>query len=425
MEKTVEQVAQEINEKLAGAASKADLDALKNEISTAKEAFSNAASKEQLDKLDADIQKAFEKLNGLETSKNKSENQLAQFEVKKNVRKVEEGSKGTEEDYKFSGTIKADNIHNLFVISGGTYNADEANADTATLTITGGTPRFTETANSNLEFINTIAAVAEPILIGQSLQEAIDHDTTGGAEVVNEANTKPKTAVKVKIQKVEAKTVAVIWLETLQFINRMGIFRTFLQRAKQNKYINKLANLLMTEINAVAAAWSLPTGFNLVASPNNYDALTALAAFIEASKNTPTHVIINVIDMANMFTTKGLDGHYALTNGGSIQVINNGTTLIVNGSSIRVLKVDSNIQAVGTVTMFDVNILRFGLSPQIDASTNPFKYWEENIVAMRLESAMAVLKPENHPNAVVSATFEDIITDITAPEPQNGGGGSE
>ena len=179
------------------------------------------------------------------------------------------------------------------------------------------------------------------------------------------------------------------------------------------RYMDRLANKLMANINSLAAAWSLPTGFNLVPDANNYDALTALAAYIESFKYTPTHVILNVVDVANMFTNKGIDGHYSLTNGGSIQLIDGGTTLIINGSSIRLIKVDSNIQAVGTVTMFDVNKLRFGLSPQLRTMLNPYEYWRENIVGALMEGAYAVLLPENHPNAVVSGTFTDILADIT------------
>jgi hypothetical protein len=126
--------------------------------------------------------------------------------------------------------------------------------------------------------------------------------------------------------------------------------------------------------------------------------------------------------MGNMFTNKGLDGHYTLANGGSIQMIDGGSTLIINGSAIRVIKVDTNIQVVGTVTMFDVSKLRFGLSPQLRTMVNPYEYWRQNIVGNLLEGAYAVLLPSNHENAVVSATFTSIIDAITAPEPEVGGG---
>jgi hypothetical protein len=156
----------------------------------------------------------------------------------------------------------------------------------------------------------------------------------------------------------------------------------------------------------------------LVVSPNNYDALTAFAAYIESFKYNPTHLIINVVDMANMFTDKGVDGHYTLANGGSIQLVDGGATLIVNGSSIRVIKVDTNIQAVGAVTMFDVSKLRFGLSPQLRTMINPYEYWRENMVGNLLEGAYAVLLPENHPKAVVKGVFATIKTAITAPAPE-------
>lgn len=409
MEKTVEQVAQEINEKLASAASRADLDALKNEISTLK--GQGLVSKADFDKLDGDIQKMAETLNALSTQKTTKKDALAIFTVEKNIKK----DGGAASDYDFAGVVKADVIHNLFEIDGGIFDEDEANADDAILTITAGTASFSGRQSSSLEFVTTISSLAEPLLIGQALQAAVVYDETGDAEDVNEANDKPIVAQKPKIQKVEATTLALVWYETVQYINRMGIFRTFINNNVMARYMDRLANKLMANINTLAASWSLPTGFNLVPAPNNYDALTALAAYIESYKYSPTHLIINVVDMANMFTNKGLDGHYTLANGGSIELVDGGSTIIVNGSAIRVIKVDSNIQAVGTVTMFDVSRLRFGLSPQLRAMTNPYEYWRQNIVGNLLEGAYAVLLPENHPNAVVSGTFDEIKAAICGP----------
>ena len=412
MEKTVEEIANEINVRLAKSASKEELDALKVEVTNLVD--KGLVTKEAFDKLDADIQKAFETLETLKKVSNKSDkNVIAKFEVYKNITK--DGKQSS--DYEHAGVIKSDVIHNLFVIDGGTFDEDEANADTALLTLTAGAPRFSERQSSNAEFVNTVASLAEPVLIGEAIQAVVGYDETGSADDVDEANDKPIVAEKLKVQKVEAVAIAHIWYETLQFINRMGVFRTFLSRNIMARFMDVLANKLMTKINSLAASWSLPTGFNLVPDPNNYDALTALAIYIESFKYSPTHLVLNVVDMANMFTAKGLDGHYALTNGGSIQLVDGGTTIIINGSAIRVIKVDTNIQAVGTVTMFDVTKLRFGLSPQLNTFINPYEYWRKNIVGNRLEGAYAVLLPENHPNAVVSGTFADIIDDIKVPTP--------
>lgn len=410
MEKTVEQVANEINEKLANVASKNELEALQAEVAALKS--TETISKEDFAKLDADIQAMAEKLNKVNVTK-ADKGAKATFEVMKNIKR----NGASSDDYKFEGVVKADVIHNLFVIDGGDFDEDEANADDAIITLTAGAPQLSERQSSSLEFVNTISAIAEPLLIGEALQAAIVADESGDAEDVAEGNDKPIVAQKPKIQKVEATVLALVWYETVQYINRMGIFRTFVNRNIMMRYMDRLANKLMATINTLAASWTLPTGFSTVTDPNNYDALTALAAFIESNKYSPTHVIINVVDMANMFTNKGIDGHYTLANGGSIQLVDGGSTLIINGSAVRVIKVDSNIQAVGTVTMFDVTKLRFGLSPQLRTLTNPYEYWRQNIVGNLLEGAYAVLLPENHPNAVVSATFADIIEDITAPTP--------
>jgi len=411
-EMTAEEMAKSINAKIENAATKEELAALKAEITALKN--TENISKEDFEKLDKDIQEIATKLAGV-TSK-KDVKKTATFEVFQNVKKDGKSAK----DFDFSGVVKADVIHNLFVIDGGEFDEDEANADAAIITLTAGSPVFSENQRSSMEFINTVSSIAEPLNIGEALQAAIVGDETGNAEDVKEGNTKPVVSQKPKIQKVEATTLALVWYETVAYINRMGIFRTFVNRNVMARYIDRLANKLMTNINALAATWSLPTGFNLVPSPNNYDALTALAAYIESFKYNPTHLIINVVDMANMFTNKGLDGHYTLANGGSIELVNGGSTLIVNGSPVRVIKVDTNIQAVGSVTMFDVSKLRFGLSNQLRTLTNPYEYWRENIVGQLMEGAYAVLLPENHPNAVVKATFAALIDAIEEPEPNGG-----
>jgi hypothetical protein len=408
--KSVEEQADLQNEYLGSLES--EITANKSALNVVKEELKNYSTKEQFTKIDKDIEELSKSVAGITSGKGK-EKSIATFEVSKNIKK----NGHSPSDYDFSGVIKADVIHNLFVIDGGEFDEDEANADAAIITITAGSPRISPRQNSNLEFVNTVSAIAEPLLIGEALQAAIVDSETGTIDDVKEGNTKPVVAQKPKIQKVEATVLALVWYETIQYINRMGVFRTFVNNNVMMRYIDRLANKLMARINTLAATWSLPTGFNLVPSPNNYDVLTALAARIESFKYSPTHLIINVVDMANMFTNKGLDGHYTLSNGGSVQLVDGGTTLIINGSAIRVIKVDSNIQAVGTVTMFDVSKLRFGLSPQLRTMINPYEYWRENIVGNLMEGAYAVLLPENHPQAVVKGSFATIITALTPPPP--------
>lgn len=395
------------NEYLGTIESELSKKASESDVKAIKEDLKDYVSKSDFAKLDKDIEELALKV---ERNQPKSTDKvLATIKVNKAIKK--DGK--TQQDFEFNSVIKADVLHNLFVIDGGTFDEDEANMDSAMLTITGGAPRFSGRQPSSQVFFNTIAGLAEPILEGQSLQEAIVHAESGTIAVTGEAQEKPVIAEKVKIQKEEALKVPAIWYETKEFINRVGVFGSPFRNNFRLKFVDKLANLILTKVNAVAASWTLPTGFDLVITPNNYDALSAIATFIEANKYMPTHVVINVVDVANMFTAKGLDGHYALTNGGSVQVINGGTTLLVNGSAIEMIKVDSSIQAQGTVTMFDVNKLRFGLSPSVDFDTNPYEYWTQNIIGFKLEGAYAVLLPENHPNAVVSTTFAEVIEDIT------------
>lgn len=410
----LETLATELKDKLTALESKATNAAEKSEVEALKTKFDGLASKEEVTKLDGDIEALAKKVEGI-TVPTKNEKALATIEIQKGIKK----GGVSQNDFNLSAVIKADVLSNLFVIDGGTFDEDEANLDSGMLTITAGAPTVSVRQPSSQVFFNTVASIAEPLLPGQAMQAAIVYEESGNINVTGEANTKPIVSQKVKIQKVEAKKVPAIWYETTEFVNRIGAFGTPFRNNFRSRLVDRMANLILTDVNSVAATWTLPTGFDLVESANNYDALTAIATFIEANKYVATHVVMNVVDVANMFTAKGLDGHYSLTNGGSIQVINGGTTLLINGSAIQLIKVDATIQAQGTVTMFDVSKLRFGLQNQVDMSTNPYKYWEENIIGMRLEGAFAVLLPENHPNAVVSSTFDTIINAINAPVGSN------
>src|SRR6056297_2937431 len=128
----IKEMAEKLNERLDAIESIAKD---KSEIEALKTSIENAITKEDLEKVTADLDQVASKLETLKVSKTKS-NQIAKVEIHQPLKKDAK----TQNDFNASMTLKADVLHNLQVISGGTFDADEANADASLLTLTANSP---------------------------------------------------------------------------------------------------------------------------------------------------------------------------------------------------------------------------------------------------------------------------------------------
>jgi hypothetical protein len=407
----VEKLAQELNEKLTALESKATNSATKAEVEAIKSQLSNVATKEDVSKINADLDALA--LSVKQTSTPKKEKGIASIEVIETFNKDAKSQK----DFTAHAVLKTDILHNLGVIGGGTFEADEVNVDAALLTLTANSPLLSQRLSFSETFLQEILSIAVPLLPGQALQAVVLHSDSGAPAITGEARTKPNVANKLKVQKVEAKKVAHHFYTTTEFLNRMGIYNQFLVNNFQILINNRLKSLLYTEIAAAGTAFVDP-GIVKSAEPNVYDVLLAINAMMGATGYTPTHVFLNEVDVTNLVGVKALDGHYAVYNGQSIFLYEGGQTFIIlNGRPVKLIKNATDTQAAGTVTMIDANELQFGVTPSIDYRTNPWgEFFKDNIVEHLMETAFAVLKPENKPNAIVTGSIADIIDAITEPE---------
>lgn len=396
------------NEYLGTIESELSKKASESDVKAIKEDLKDYVSKSDFAKLDKDIEELSLKIAKVQPIK--SENQLAKVEIKQKISKDAK----LQNDYVGHAVVKADVLHNLAVISGGTFNADEANVDAALLTLTANSPLLSGRLSYSDNFLSEILSIAVPLLPGEALQAVVLGSLSGAPAVTGEANTKPTVANKLSVEKVEAKKVAHVFYTTTEFLNRMGMFNQFVVNNFGTLINNKLKNLLYTELVSKGAAFSDP-GVTPSENPNNYDALLAIAAQMGSTGFNPTHVFMNDVDVTNLVGGKAIDGHYVVYNGNSIFLFEGGATFIVlNGRPVRLIKTATDTQAVGSVTMIDANELQFGVTPTLDYRTNPYgEYFKDNIVEHLMETAFAVLKPSNKANAIVTGTFAEIIEDIT------------
>lgn len=313
--------------------------------------------------------------------------------------------------------IKADVAFNLVVTAaGGEFPADEANVDTNLLFQTAIDTGLAEDLRREHSILMEIRNPI-PLRIGEAVKWYEKHSESGDALSVTELKAKPKATFKLKLEKKEAGKIAVTWIMSEEFINRMDVMTAVFM-----EHFTKLLTETLEEdvfgSTAGVLSYSAPYAHDaalVFPDANKFDALNAVTASMRDANYKPSHLVINEIDLATMFGDKGSDGHYNLANGGSIRLIENGTQLIVGANTLRIVKVNSEILAAGTFTIVDWSKIKFGMGVSPIMRANPFKYFEENAIEYVLETPFVAAIPATYPYAVVEDTFDNVISQIDEP----------
>ena len=414
MEKTVEEIANEINGKLAKSASKEELDALKTEVTNLVD--KGLVSKEDYDKLDGDIQKAFEMLGKLKTARNENKATLKAAIVEA----IEKNKSLPDAQKQITIQMKADNLFNIQAVVGGTFNADEANMDNLLLTETAIEQGFMGELRRDLTLLNEIRN-AQALRIGDGLKWIEPADENGKPLKVVEANKKPKGTVKYVRKTKESTKIAIVFYVTEEWLNRADILMPMV-----NQHFRELVTEVLEEvvfgatdgILSYADVYVAPVGYTIT-DANKLDAIAAVAAWMKSLKYRPSHVVLNGLDIQMMFGSKGLDGHYNLKNGGSIQLIDGSANLVIGNTRLRIVEVNTELLPMGEFVVIDWSKLVFGLGGVITKS-DPYTLMEDNILKFLMEAPFAVARPSHYPKAVIKAGFADVIDAINAPSTENG-----
>jgi len=250
----------------------------------------------------------------------------------------------------------------------------------------------------------------------------VNESVTGDAAITAEGALKPIVKVTYGTQTSQAAFVAAEWATTTQL-------RKFYPNIA-NRIRAKIAELVMdkTPASVLAAVVAGGTAFTANAAlainedPNNYDALGAAIAQLQKLGFLPNAIVLSPEAWYAMVHTKATDGHYSVWNGNAISLVGD-IGLNYQGSLIRFV-IDPTIAAdrfiVGDMMQsvkvgLDNELMYFETDGRTDAVATVASGLSRNIRTHVLERAVATLIPTPTAIGIISDTFANVKTLITAP----------
>lgn len=249
----------------------------------------------------------------------------------------------------------------------------------------------------------------------------INETVTGTAEITSECKLKPIVKETFATQEKSAEPVAVMWFTTTKL---RRFFPALVNRMVQkfSELVNdKLPNVVLDAVKAGASAFTPVAALAINTNPNNYDAMGAVIATIENLGFNVTAFMMNPIAWRNMKQEKNADGIYTLSNGQSVNILQNG--LDWGGVYIPIIK-DPTLGVDEFVTGDIFSTVKVGVDSVLmymetdgrtDAvATNSATGLSRNIRTHVLEKFFAVIIPDATKIGLVKDTFTNVKTLITA-----------
>lgn len=244
---------------------------------------------------------------------------------------------------------------------------------------------------------------------------AINETVTGDAAITTECKLKPVVKMAFTTQEKSAEAVAVEWNTTTKL---RRFFPALVNRMLQkfSELVNdKIPNVVLDAVKAGATAFTPVPELCIHATPNNYDVIGAVLASLENLGYIPNAVVLNPIAWRNMKQDKGSDGHYTLSNGASISILQNG--LDWGGVFIPIIKdpkmgVDEFL--IGDLMKCvkagaDTQLMYMETDGRTDAqSTTSLTGASRNIRTHILEKFFAVLIPDGTKTGIIKDTFTNV-----------------
>lgn len=249
----------------------------------------------------------------------------------------------------------------------------------------------------------------------------INETITGTAEITTECKLKPIVKEAFATQEKSAEPVAVMWFTTTKL---RRFFPALVNRMVQkfSELVNdKLPNVVLDAVKAGASAFTPVAALAINTNPNNYDAMGAVIATIENLGFNVTAFMMNPIAWRNMKQEKNADGIYTLSNGQSVNILQNG--LDWGGVYIPIIK-DATLGVDEFVTGDIFSTVKVGVDSVLmymetdgrtdAAATNAATGLSRNIRTHVLEKFFAVIIPDATKIGLVKDTFTNVKTLITA-----------
>ena len=254
-----------------------------------------------------------------------------------------------------------------------------------------------------------------------------NENIVGDVEITPECVEKPVVTMNHTEQQVSADPIAAIWYTTLK-IRRF--FAAILNRFRQNVedlIEEKIPQVVLSYIQANASPFTPAAGIDIFVDPNDFDAVAAVAASLRKLGYMPNAVIMDSISYTKLITDKGSDGHYRLSNGGSIALVNG----VLKLGSIDLAVVEDPTMPTGSFIVGDLRssvyvgldgtIYYFETDGRTDNASaegeSPKTGLAVNIRTHEVAQFVAVLIPNAVKSGLVYTTFA-AVKELIAAEPE-------
>ena len=245
---------------------------------------------------------------------------------------------------------------------------------------------------------------------GETSVTVISEDIIGEAELVDECELKPIVKLDYKATTVEMKPLAVFWKITrvlLRVFKKLGVD---VQKRFNELIMEKVPNAILEAVKDAGVPFTAVPDLAVHTEPNNFDAIVSVIAYLEKFGHTPNVVLVSPYGFANMTTKKATDGHYMLSNGGSIKLV--GSTIDYGGSLLEIIKdptLGNDDLIIGDLTAVQVHL---------DGNVEFHQGYEDddlrrNLVSNVLEQYVAIVVPEGAELGIISDTFANVKNLIT------------
>lgn len=291
---------------------KAEAEAAKKDAEAAKQ---SASKVEELEKALKEQGKLIQKGN----NKTTAENVFKEFTEEE--WKSRQNSPRGEKDEMFKFETKAFDSTNVMTV-------DPVSADTYP---TAGTPGLNSTLRALYAKVigffrpnRPISKIMDLVTIEPLEAETLvvfNEEVKGNVEITPECVEKPVVTINYTEQTVSAEPVAALWYTTLKIRRFFGAILNRFRINVETLISEKTPTVILEYIKANASPFTPAAGIDIFPNPSDFDAIAAVAASIRKFGYSANAVIMDPISYTRMITDKGTDGHYRLSNGGSIALL--------------------------------------------------------------------------------------------------------
>lgn len=238
----------------------------------------------------------------------------------------------------------------------------------------------------------------------------ISEDYVGEAAVTAECALKPIVKVNFEPKTINYSYVAVFWKTSRLLLRLFAKMGYNMQQRFNELLMEKLPNAVLDAVRAGGVAFTADPTFK-VATPNNFDAIVAVISGLINKGFVPNAILVSPIAYGLMITSKATDGHYNLSNGGSIQIL--GSTLKYGEFDIELVQ-DPKL-AAGELIVGDLTLVKVFVDSNVEyhQGYNDNDDMRRNIVSNVLENLVAIGIPAGAETGIVKDTFANIKTLIT------------